>query len=48
MTALDFPSSPTLGQTFISHGVTFVWDGVKWNKPIPRPVGYTGSQGITF
>lgn len=28
---LDFPSSPTNGQTYIGPGgVTWVWDGTKW------------------
>ena len=29
--AIDFPSSPTTGQTYTtSSGVTWIWDGVKW------------------
>jgi hypothetical protein len=28
--ALDFPASPTNGQTFTSGGVTWQWDGSKW------------------
>lgn len=28
--AVDFPSSPTVGQTFTSGGATWIWDGVKW------------------
>ncbi len=28
--ALDFPSSPTVGQTVTLGGVTWTWDGVKW------------------
>src|SRR4249919_3258248 len=27
---LDFPASPTVGQTFSAAGVTWTWDGVKW------------------
>jgi hypothetical protein len=28
--ALDFPSGPTTGQTFIAAGVIWTWDGAKW------------------
>jgi hypothetical protein len=28
--ALDFPASPTNGQTFTSGGTTWTWDGTKW------------------
>jgi len=31
MAALDFPSSPTVGQVFTSGSQTWVWDGEKWN-----------------
>ena len=27
---IDFPASPTLGQTFTAAGVTWTWDGTKW------------------
>jgi hypothetical protein len=27
---LDFPNSPTVGQTFAGPTGTFKWDGVKW------------------
>lgn len=31
MTALTFPSSPTLGQTYDApNGLQYVYDGVKW------------------
>lgn len=29
--ALDFPSSPTIGQTFTSGTMTWEWDGTAWN-----------------
>ena len=32
MAAVDFPSSPTVGQTFTSGGVVWMWDGVKWTS----------------
>ena len=28
--ALDFPASPTVGQSFTAAGVTWTWDGTKW------------------
>ena len=28
--ALDFPSSPTVGQVYASAGLQWVWDGAKW------------------
>lgn len=28
--ALNFPSSPTVGQTYTSSGKTWKWDGVSW------------------
>lgn len=31
--SLNFPSSPTPGQTFTSQGVTFVWTGTVWVVP---------------
>jgi hypothetical protein len=27
---IDFPASPTTGQTFAAAGVTWTWDGAKW------------------
>jgi hypothetical protein len=28
---IDFPNAPTVGQSFTAAGVTWVWDGQKWN-----------------
>ena len=28
--AIDFPSSPTVGQSFTSGNQQWVWDGTKW------------------
>jgi hypothetical protein len=28
--AIDFPASPTNGQTFTSGSVTYTYDGTKW------------------
>jgi hypothetical protein len=31
--SLNFPSSPTPGQTYTAEGVTFVWNGTVWAAP---------------
>lgn len=31
MAALDFPASPTVGQTYTANGLTYTWDGVSWD-----------------
>jgi hypothetical protein len=31
MAAFDFPTSPTVGQTYTANGITFTWDGESWN-----------------
>lgn len=31
MTAIDFPNSPTVGQSFTASGRTWIWDGATWN-----------------
>ena len=35
MAALDFPSSPSNGQTYTANNVTYVWNGTAWKKNIP-------------
>lgn len=30
MAALDFPASPTVGQTYTANGQTWTWDGASW------------------
>jgi len=30
MAALDFPASPTVGQTYSANGGTYTWDGTVW------------------
>jgi hypothetical protein len=32
MAALNFPSSPTLNQTYSANGKIFRWNGVSWNN----------------
>ena len=29
---IDFPTSPTLGQTYTYNGRTWVWDGTGWER----------------
>src|SRR5580693_8899820 len=28
---INFPDTPTVNQTFTTAGVTWIWDGIKWN-----------------
>ena len=30
MTVLNFPASPTVGDTYIENNVIYTWDGTKW------------------
>lgn len=43
---MDFPNSPTNGQTYTFGGVTYVFDGTKWNATVLSGVtaGTYGSQ----
>lgn len=38
--AIDFPSSPSVGQTFNNGNVTWVWDGTTWDIITAGPVVY--------
>jgi hypothetical protein len=40
---IDFPSNPSVGQTFTAAGVTWIWDGVKW---LPSGLSPTVVPGI--
>jgi hypothetical protein len=44
---IDFPNSPTTGQTFTAAGVTWTWDGVKWTAN-GLNVAYLPLQGGTM
>jgi hypothetical protein len=50
--ALDFPSSPTLNQTYAYNGYSWYWDGVGWQSQtitsVTGPQGPTGPSGITY
>ena len=44
MAALDFPSNPSINDTYSANGKTFVWNGTSWvNNSFVS--GFTGSQG---
>jgi hypothetical protein len=43
--AIDFPNSPTTGQTFTSGTRTWTHDGAKWNLTSYGPVGPQGATG---
>lgn len=43
---INFPTSPTIGQTFNGGGRTWTWDGTAW-VPSPLMTGATGPTGPT-
>lgn len=48
--AIDFPNSPTIGQTFTVGNNVYTWTGSVWNltvSPVIGPTGPTGSIGPT-
>ena len=55
MTTLDFPSSPTIGQTYTANNLTWQWDGTSWatnNANTPYGGGgdkvfYTNDKTVT-
>lgn len=47
--AFDFPTSPTVGDTYTSGGVTYRWDGVAWvGGPIVDAGAYVLKAGDTM
>lgn len=40
--AIDFPNSPTNGQTYTVGDTTWTYDGTKWNKNAVTLIGPTG------
>jgi len=50
MTAINFPDTPTNGQTFAVGLITWVWNGTVWkgtSSPVAGPPGATGATGAT-
>lgn len=45
MSAIDFPNSPSLGQTFGANGNVWEWTGTVWKVVRVTPTGPTGPQG---
>lgn len=47
MPAIDFPNSPTLGQTFTAGNRTWTWDGTAWNMATMTDVLTTKGDLLT-
>jgi hypothetical protein len=48
MPAIDFPNSPTNGQTHSSGGRSWTWTGSVWNAVLTEaPTGPTGPTGAS-
>jgi len=46
MAAFNFPANPAVGDQVTNGGVTYTWDGYKWNTTTaPFSVGATGATG---
>ena len=43
MAAFDFPNSPSVNDTYSANGMTFTWNGTKWERTSPS----VGAQGAT-
>ena len=42
--AFNFPNSPSLNDTHTENGITFKWDGVKWDREAAAgPQGRSGA-----
>lgn len=42
---LDYPSNPTIGQSYILNGRSWTWDGYAWSLTSVGIIGATGSTG---
>lgn len=49
MAALNFPTSPTVNQTYTANGITYQWDGVSWKATGGNYVASVsgGTTGLT-
>jgi len=45
---LDFPNSPTIGQVYTAVGITWTWDGVRWESVIPANAPYLPLSGVNL
>jgi len=41
MTAINFPASPSLNDTYDVNGIQYTWDGTKWTASVSSPVNST-------
>jgi len=55
MTAIDFPNSPSVNDTFTINDRTWKWTGTTWDAVISTtivgptgPQGNTGTSGVVF
>jgi hypothetical protein len=49
MTAINFPDTPEVGDTFTVGLITWVWNGTVWkgtSSPVPGPEGPAGDDGL--
>ena len=47
MSAFDFPSNPSNGQSYSANGVTFVWNGTAWKRQTGATKGIKGEPGTS-
>ena len=45
--AINFPTNPTIGQTYTYGGITWTWNGTGWDKTTGSGSGNTGATGAT-